>query len=489
MQEPVILTEPDRAGSNLPDYTVSEISRQLKQTVEDRFGHIRVRGEIGECKFHGSGHVYLTLRDKDSVLNAVIWKGVFGKIGFKPESGMEVVCTGRMTIFAGQSKYQLVIEQMALAGAGALLKFIEDLRQKLAAEGLFAQDRKKPLPFLPRRIGIITSPTGAVIRDILHRLADRCPVAAVLWPVAVQGPAAAAQIVAAIAGFNALAADHPLRPDLLIVARGGGSLEDLMAFNDERVVRAAATSLIPLISAVGHETDTTLIDFAADRRAPTPTAAAEMAVPVRAELLVQAAALTLRAQQALGRSLGSRRDRLLLLTRTVLEPQRLLEPLWQKLDDRGERFDGAIRQILPIRRTQLQLLASRLPQVRERLRASIQSFRGLQTRYQTSHRQFSVGLQERVKRLPQLTARLHYGCAQQLRLAQTQLDHQTQLLASLSPLGVLQRGYVLVRDPKGAILTDAAQTSANQNVTLVFHDGERSATLTETPKPLQGRLF
>src|SRR5882724_13585417 len=267
-------------GHNLPEYSVSEISRAVKATLEGNFQRIRVRGEVSKPNYHGSGHLYFSLKDEDAVIDAVCWRGTVGRLRLKIEHGMEVIATGRVSSYPGSSKYQIVIDSVELAGEGALLKMLEDRRKRLAAEGLFDADRKKPLPYLPEVIGVITSPTGAVIRDILHRLADRFPCRVILWPVAVQGDNAAAQVVTAIRGFNALPEGGRVpRPDLLIVARGGGSLEDLMPFNDEEVVRAAAASAIPLISAVGHETDTTLIDFAADRRAPTPTAAAEMAVP------------------------------------------------------------------------------------------------------------------------------------------------------------------------------------------------------------------
>src|SRR5712675_2154287 len=278
-------------GANLPEYTVSELSLALKRSVEENFSHVRVRGEISGFKRHGSGHCYFALKESEAVLDAVCWRQTAIRLPIKPEDGMEVVCTGRLTTYPGRSKYQLVIDSIALAGVGALLKILEDRRQRLAAEGLFAAERKKKLPYLPEVIGIVTSPSGAVLRDILHRLADRFPRQVLVWPVAVQGEGAAVQIAAAIEGFNRLAPTGSVpRPDLIIVARGGGSLEDLMPFNEEIVVRAAAASAIPLISAVGHETDTMLIDFASDRRAPTPSAAAEMAVPVRIDLLAEMAA-------------------------------------------------------------------------------------------------------------------------------------------------------------------------------------------------------
>src|SRR5690606_2893871 len=295
---------------NVPEFTVSEISLAVKRTLEGTFERVRVRGEISGFKRAASGHCYMTLKDADAVLDAVCWRGNAGRLGISPEDGMEVIATGRLTSYPGRSKYQIVIESLELAGEGALLKLLEDRRKKLAAEGLFDAARKRALPFLPAVIGVVTSPTGAVIRDILHRLADRFPRRVLVWPVLVQGEGAAAQVAAAIRGFNALPAGGRVpRPDLLIVARGGGSLEDLWAFNEEIVVRAAAESAIPLISAVGHETDTTLIDYAADRRAPTPTAAAEIAVPVRRELLVQAGELERRLLGAADRMVGERRER------------------------------------------------------------------------------------------------------------------------------------------------------------------------------------
>src|SRR5437868_4098356 len=313
MAEIPLMTPPAPASDgprpNLPEYTVSELSMALKRRIEESFSYVRVRGEISGFKRHSSGHCYLALKDADAVLDAVCWRGTALRLTLKPEDGMEVVCTGRLTTFPGRSKYQLVLETMELAGVGALLKLLEDRKQRLAGEGLFAAERKRQLPFLPSVIGVVTSPTGAVIRDILHRLADRFPRHVLIWPVAVQGESAAAQVAAAIAGFNTIGTGGPIpRPDLLIVARGGGSLEDLMPFNEEIVVRAAAESTIPLISAVGHETDITLIDFAADKRAPTPTAAAEMAVPVRSELFVEVQGLARRSMLCWQRAQEGRRN-------------------------------------------------------------------------------------------------------------------------------------------------------------------------------------
>ena len=293
-------------GVNTPEFSVSEISGAVKRMIEGEFARVRVRGEIGRVSQPRSGHIYLDLKDDRAVLAAVVWKGAAGKLGIQPREGDEVIAEGRLTTFAGQSKYQLVIERLAYAGEGALLARLERLRKALAAEGLFDDARKRPIPYLPRVIGVVTSPSGAVIRDILHRLGERFPVHVLVWPVAVQGARCAPEVTAAIQGFDALDPGGPIpRPDLLIVARGGGSLEDLWGFNDEAVVRAAAACSIPLISAVGHETDTTLIDHAADLRAPTPSAAAELAVPVRSELVATVADLAARRVRAMARATAS----------------------------------------------------------------------------------------------------------------------------------------------------------------------------------------
>src|SRR6266702_1231206 len=340
------LTAPPASGpgSNLPEYTVSGLSLALKRSSEDGFGQVRVRGEISGFKRPGSGHCYFALKDADAVLDAVCWRATAIRLGLKPEDRMEVVCSGRLTTYPGRSKYQLVVDTIELAGKGALLRLLEERRLRLAAEGLFAAERKRKLPFLPAVIGVVTSPSGAVIRDILHRLADRFPRHVLIWPVAVQGEGAAAQIAAAIDGFNRIGPGGKLqRPDLIIVARGGGSLEDLMAFNEEIVVRAAAASAIPLIAAVGHETDTTLIDHASDRRAPTPTAAAEMAVPVRLDLVAE---------------VGGKGAQLAGLSRGLPDPQDLLGAAAQRLDDRSERLRLAIAGRLDAARQRFDLAAA-----------------------------------------------------------------------------------------------------------------------------------
>src|SRR4051812_43314275 len=344
------------AGDNSPALTVTELSGALKRTVENAFGQVRVRGEISGFKRHASGHCYFTLKDENACIDAVIWRTSSAGVAFRPEDGAEVIATGKLTTYPGRSKYQIVVERMELAGEGALLALLEKRRKALAAEGLFDPARKRRLPFLPRVIGVVTSPTGAVIRDILHRLEDRCPTRVIVWPVPVQGEGAAAKIAAAIRGFSSL----ETRPDLLIVARGGGSIEDLWPFNEEEVVRAAAESPIPLISAVGHETDTTLIDFASDLRAPTPTAAAEIAVPVRADLFAQLSELAHRAQQCLARRAERSRERFDLTVCRWPEPQAILAPMVQRVDELGERLPRSLAARAGNARADLNLVAGRL---------------------------------------------------------------------------------------------------------------------------------
>src|SRR5262245_61677284 len=331
------MNAPEAAVSNIPEFTVSELSFALKRQIETAFPRVRVRGEISQPSFPRSGHCYFRLKDENAVIDAVCWKMTLPRLGLRIEEGMEVIVTGRLTTYAGSSRYQIIVDRVELAGEGALLKALEDRRKKLAAEGLFDAARKRALPFLPEVVGVVTSPSGAVIRDILHRISDRFPRRVLVWPVAVQGEKAAAEVARAIAGFNRLPQHGPVpQPDVLIVARGGGSLEDLWAFNEEIVVRAAAASTIPLISAVGHETDTTLIDFVADRRAPTPTAAAEMAVPVRADLVAQTLDLGKRAVASLNRVVREVGLALSSLARGLGDPLRLIEERQQRLDVGGE---------------------------------------------------------------------------------------------------------------------------------------------------------
>src|SRR5438067_6307781 len=347
---------------NAPEFTVSELSAALRRTVEDAYGHVRVRGEISGFRgAHSSGHCYFALKDENAKIEAVIWKSALYRMRFKPQEGLEVIATGKLTTYPGSSKYQIVIEALEPAGIGALMALMEERKKKLAAEGLFAEGRKQLLPWLPEVIGVVTSPTGAVIRDILHRLQDRFPRRVLVWPVKVQGDGSAEQVAAAIRGFNALPETGRIpRPDLLIVARGGGSLEDLWSFNEEIVVRAAASSLIPLISAVGHETDITLIDFAADKRAPTPTAAAEMAVPVRSELIAELMSKARRALACWQRAQDHRRTELRAAARALPKAEELLAIPRQRLDGCAERLPRALRANEQIHKTQFSRIAGRL---------------------------------------------------------------------------------------------------------------------------------
>lgn len=472
---------PDAVAHNLPEYTVSELSSTLKREVENLFPRVRVRGEISQPSFPRSGHCYFRLKDDAAVLDAVCWKGGLSKLAIQPEEGLEVIATGRITTYAGSSRYQIVIESLELAGQGALLKLLEDRRKKLTAEGLFAPERKRPLPYLPDVIGVITSPSGAVIRDILHRLADRFPRHVLIWPVAVQGDKAAAEVAAAIAGFNRLTQDGAVpRPNVLIVARGGGSLEDLWAFNEEIVVRAAADSKIPLISAVGHETDTTLIDFASDRRAPTPTAAAEMAVPVRAELLAQAMQTGSRMITAVNRGLAQERTRLLAAERGLPRPMELIEERGQRLDDRAERLTQAGGRLLDTRIAEVAHAAAKLRSPAVQIDAKAQQLlsetRALQAgwhRYSDRVRQGIVTGGERVGELAR-QSRKCLGALMERR--EHSLHSASKLLESFSFHKVLERGFALVRDAAGEPVLSA--TAAQGNVSIEFADGKVDATVT-----------
>ena len=423
-------------GDNSPPLSVSELSGALKRTIENAFGQVRVRGEISGFKRHASGHCYFTLKDDAACIDAVIWRGSAQSLAFRPEDGAEVIATGKLTTYPGRSKYQIVIDRMELAGEGALLALLERRRKVLAAEGLFDSARKRKLPFLPEVIGVVTSPTGAVIRDILHRLEDRCPTRVIVWPVAVQGEGAAARIAEAIRGFPSI---EP-RPDLLIVARGGGSIEDLWAFNEEEVVRAAADSLIPLISAVGHETDTTLIDFASDLRAPTPTAAAEIAVPVRAELYAQLSELQHRGQHCLSRRVERARERFDLTVCRWPEPQAIFAPMMQRVDELGDRLPRSLAARAGNARGDFNLVAGRLR--RELVDSRI--------------------------------ARLSDRLAAAWKMAE--LVH---------PERPLSKGYVRVTTRDGRTLTHANDARASDLLTLHFGDGKVDAMVNGEPHARQ----
>lgn len=457
---------------NAGEVTVSELSQALKRTVEDRFGYVRVRGEISGFRgVHSSGHAYLALKDENAKIDAVIWRGSYAKLKVKPEEGMEVIATGKLTTYPNRSSYQIVIERLELAGLGAIMKMLEERKARLAAEGMFAPERKKPIPHLPEVIGIVTSPTGAVIRDILHRLADRFPRRVIVWPVAVQGEGAAGQVANAIRGFNALESGGAIpRPDLLIVARGGGSVEDLLPFSDEAVVRAAAESAIPLISAVGHETDTTLIDFASDRRAPTPTAAAEMAVPVRAEMLAETLGLTRRLVQAMSRAREDRRRRTADLARALPKPDQLLALASQRFDAASGRLGGA-----------LGVFSER---ARARLSAATGRFRPALLKAET------VRLGDRTT---DIARRLGLAMTRRTRDAAQSLAQPAKLLEALSHRATLARGFALVRSPGGALKRAVGDVAPGEALVIQFHDGDVAAhadgegavppTPTAAPKP------
>ena len=441
---------------NLPEMGVGEISTMLKATVESAFQRVRVRGEISGFKRAPSGHLYMTLKDDDAVLDAVCWRGTAARLRLLPEDGLEVIATGRLTTYAGRSKYQIVVESFEVAGEGALLKHLEDRRRQLAAEGLFDADRKRELPFLPDVIGVVTSPTGAVIRDILHRLADRFPRRVLVWPVLVQGDGAAKQVAHAIKGFNALDdASAVPRPDVLIVARGGGSIEDLWAFNEDIVVRAAARSDIPLISAVGHETDTTLLDFAADVRAPTPTAAAEIVVPVRHELQAQVADDGIRLRGSVTRQLQELSLRLEGLARGLPDPRRALEERSQRLDEWEERLRNSLGAGLRSRRQNLAALAASLRKPGHILRMCAE-------RLAVESRQLVRALGETMK-------------DRERALSQT-----SALLDSYSYERILERGFALVADAEGKPVTSAKALQPGDQVALRFAEGAARAAITGT---------
>jgi exodeoxyribonuclease VII large subunit len=491
---------------NAPEFTVSELSSALKRTVEDAYGHVRVRGEISGFRgAHSSGHCYFALKDESAKIEAVIWKGVHARMRFKPQEGLEVIATGKLTTYPGSSKYQIVIEAIEPAGVGALMALMEERKRKLGAEGLFDQARKQLLPWLPEVIGVVTSPTGAVIRDILHRLEDRFPRRVLVWPVRVQGEGSADQIANAIRGFNALLVGGRIpRPDLLIVARGGGSLEDLWSFNEEIVVRAAAESMIPLISAVGHETDITLIDFAADKRAPTPTAAAEMAVPVRAELFLEVASFARRTMVCWQRGQESRRNELRSAARALPAAGDLLAIPRQRLDGATGALPRALKantnahhrrfaQIsagltLRVLRAQVSHATQRLIVSGERLTLSSRAllrhrrdrFTGLEIRLKTSKLANAQAQRNQIARDRERAHRLVERARRALSILVQRHDarivHAGQLLAAFSYRGVLARGFALVRDEQGVAVHAAASVGPGARLNLEFSDGRVGAT-------------
>lgn len=487
------LIDDPREGQNSPEFSVTELSGAIKRVIEGEFGHVRIRGEVGRVSRPRSGHIYLDLKDDKSVISGVIWKGVSARLDTQPEEGMEVVATGRVTTFGGQSKYQIVIEDIKPAGMGALMALLEKRKKALAAEGLFEASRKRPLPYLPEVIGVVTSPSGAVIRDILHRLRDRFPRKVLIWPVAVQGAKCAPEVARAIAGFNALTPGGAIpRPDLLIVARGGGSVEDLWGFNEEIVARAAAASQIPLISAVGHETDTTLIDYVSDRRAPTPTAAAELAVPVRHELAAWLDSQEARMRVLLSQGLSRRDQRLRDMARALPRADTLLDGPRQRLDRAGEKLEPALIAGVQRRRVRLAdvsgslrpaTLRQRVAQDRRRLgeiaaRLAPALARGVaarRDRFESRARGFRPAAlaQDRARKAEAfavLVARLSDAGQRQTRGWRQRIDALDRLRETLSYKATLARGYAVVRGD-GAVVTGKAAAKKAVSLEIEFADG------------------
>ena len=494
---------------NSPEYTVSELSGAVKRVIEGEFGLIRVRGEVGRVSRPASGHLYFDLKDDRNVIAAISWKGQVARMQVRPEEGMEVVATGRMTTFPGQSKYQLIVEDVVPAGAGALMAMLEKRRLALAAEGLFDASRKKPIPFLPGVIGVVTSPSGAVIRDILHRLRDRFPRHVLIWPVAVQGQACAAEVAAAIHGFNALLPGGPIpRPDLIIVARGGGSLEDLWGFNEDIVVRAAAGSAIPLISAVGHETDTTLIDYAADLRAPTPTAAAELAVPVRLDLVAGLDSQGARLSRALATALGMRGQRLRDLGRALPRLETVLAGPRQRLDGAVLRLAGALELAVSRKRTRYEAQAgrhrpealravlarrddrltglqrdlnNRAERRLERVRVSLDTLASrLALSFDRRVRDAARGIAKDRDLLAGLTARLAAAPPRRFADLSTRLEALDRMRSTLGYQETLKRGYAVVWGD-GVVVTTKVAAQRAATLEVQFQDGKVSLA----PRPIR----
>jgi exodeoxyribonuclease VII large subunit len=474
---------PADTRSNIPEFAVSEIAGAVRRTLETAFGRVRVRGEITECKRYPSGHIYLSLKDEDAKLESVIWRTTAGRLSVQPENGVEVIATGKITTYADRSKYQLVIDRLEYAGEGALLARIEKLKQRLGAEGLFAEERKRALPRLPTVVGVVTSEAGAVIQDIRTTIARRFPRRVILWPVPVQGQGAAERIAAAIEGFGRLPPDGPVpRPDVIIVARGGGSLEDLMAFNEEVVVRAAALCPIPLISAVGHETDTTLIDFASDRRAPTPTAAAELAVPARADLLADLAQTDARLRGAVTRQVRAAETVLLRLERRLPDIPARVADLRRRLDEAGEGLPGALDSLLRRKREALAPLVPPHP------RAAIAARRAALDLLDARRAAGFARAVQRGRGARPLQAFSAAPVEALLRQRRAVLEGLAARLEAGSYASVLSRGFALVRDAEGAPLTRAADVAPGGRLSITFADGAVAATAEgEAPKRARGK--
>ncbi|MGD9914869.1 MAG: exodeoxyribonuclease VII large subunit [Rhizobiaceae bacterium] len=495
----------DSPTTNASEYTVSEISGALRRTVEDAFGNVRVRGEISGYRGpHSSGHAYFALKDDKARLEAVIWKLIFQRLKFRPEEGMEVIAQGRLTTYPGTSKYQIVIDSLEPAGVGALMALLEQRKKKLAAEGLFEPARKRALPYMPKVIGVVTSPTGAVIRDILHRIRDRFPVQVIVWPVRVQGETAGAEVAAAVSGFNMLPPDGPIpRPDVLIVARGGGSLEDLWGFNDEALARVVAASGIPVISAIGHETDWTLIDYVADVRAPTPTGAAEMAVPVKAELEATLASLGARLRGCMSRDAERKRQALRAAARALPTPDSLLAMPRRAFDEATSRLARALvqnterkRARLTATRLQPAVLSRRLDEAKRHFLREGEQLgkcgRAYLERKRTAWQRSASGLrieplQQRLERgrdmLEARAQRAETAFERMLERRQSRLEAVSRLYDTLNYTAVLKRGFAIVKDAGGSLVKTAAELKTGTALRLEFADGEAGAVASGSATP------
>jgi len=466
-------------ASNAYEFSVSELAQTLKRTIEETFGHVRVRGELGRVTIAKSGHCYLDIKDDKAVINSIIWKGTMNRLSMRPEEGMEVIVEGRLSTYPGRSNYQLIVEKMELAGAGALMALFEKRKKMFAAEGLFAAERKRELPFMPQVIGVVTSPTGAVIRDILHRIEDRFPAHVILWPVLVQGDKAAEQIAGAITGFNH--AEGFPRPDVLIVGRGGGSLEDLWCFNEEVVVRAAAGSDIPIISAVGHETDWTLVDYVVDYRAPTPTGAAEVAVPVLHEWMTTIEDYGVRLTRGLNRSVNEKKTKLSASKLPRLE--NVLAVPRQRLDVAGAKLGTPARLLETAKQ---KVSAIRLPRPGQIFDPAKRRLELAKARLRPADIQKQIAVtQDRIKLFSGRSDRV---ITNRLDRLEDRLKRASGLLEAFSYQGVLQRGYALVRDANGKVIRSKDTPGSGDAVSLTFADGERGAVIdgevfTQKPRP------
>lgn len=481
--------------ANVPEFSVSELSSAIKRSLEQGFSHVRVRAECGRVTIAKSGHIYLDLKDKDAIISGIIWAGVARALQTKPEEGLEVIATGKITTFPGQSKYQIIIERLEPAGMGAILLQLEERRKRLAAEGLFDASKKRAIPYLPKTIGVITSPTGAVIRDILHRLSDRFPVHVMVWPVLVQGDKAAAQIAHAIEGFNNIDDNGEIsRPDTLIVARGGGSIEDLWAFNEEIVVRAAANSKIPLISAVGHETDTTLIDYASDLRAPTPTGAAEMAVPVRNELIARLNTIAARKTSAIIRFFENSALHFRAVSNIFPKPETLFANLRQRLDIQEMKLVPALKSLIFRASSNFDKAKTGFSPhlLNSNLRAKKERLNNLHNRLETALKsQIRINNQNIINQKTNLDkgfSRFILAQNNLIKSHQKHFDNISRLLNSLDYKQTLARGFAIIKDDNDILINSKNDAEKRRNLRIIFNDGELNVAPLKI-KPVQGDLF